>query len=75
LRFGAERAYDAVGHDPRPKLLVLAANDEFRAPEEIEAATNVWTSTRIETVSGASHFFVGRTEQVVTLSRDFVNGL
>jgi uncharacterized protein len=75
LRFGGERAYDAVGHDPRPKLLVLAANDEFRAPEEIEAATNAWASTRIETVSGASHFFVGRTEQVVALARDFVDGL
>jgi alpha/beta superfamily hydrolase len=75
LRFGPERAYDAVGHDPRPKLLVLATNDEFRPPEEIEAATSAWTSTRIETVAGASHFFVGRTEQVVTLARDFVDGL
>ena len=75
LRFRPERAYDAVGHDPRPKLLVLAANDEFRAPAEISAATNAWASTRIETVAGASHFFVGRTERVVTLVGDFVVGL
>jgi uncharacterized protein len=75
LRFRPERAYDAVGNDPRPKLLVLAANDEFRAPAEIEAATSAWTSTRIETVPGASHFFVGRTERVVTLVGDFVDGL
>ncbi|HEY5171279.1 MAG TPA: alpha/beta family hydrolase [Acidimicrobiia bacterium] len=75
LRFGTDRAYDAVAHDARPKLLVLAANDEFRPPEEIEAAASTWASTRVEVVSGASHFFVGRTEQVVTLARDFVNGL
>jgi alpha/beta superfamily hydrolase len=75
LRFRPERAYDAVGNDPRPKLLVLAANDEYRAPAEIEAATSAWTSTRIETVPGASHFFVGRTERVVMLVGDFVDGL
>jgi uncharacterized protein len=75
LRFRPERAYDAVGKDPRPKLLVLAANDEFRSPAEIEATTSAWTSTRIETVLGASHFFVGRTERVVTLVGDFVDGL
>ena len=75
LRFRPERAYDVVGHDPRPKLLVLAANDEFRAPTEISAATSAWASTRIETVAGASHFFVGRTERVVTLVGDFVVGL
>ncbi len=73
LRFRPERAYDAVGHDPRPKLLVLAANDEFRAPPEIEAATSTWISSRIETVAGASHFFVGRTERVITLVAEFVN--
>jgi alpha/beta superfamily hydrolase len=75
LRFRPEGAYDAVGRDPRPKLLVLAANDEFRAPAEIVAATSAWKSTRIETVAGASHFFVGRTERVVTLVGDFVDGL
>jgi alpha/beta superfamily hydrolase len=75
LRFRPERAYEAVGRDPRPKLLVLAANDEFRAPAEIAAATSTWASTRIDTVPGASHFFVGRTERVVTLVADFVGGL
>ncbi len=75
LRFRPERAYDAVGHDRRPKLLVLAANDEFRAPAEIAAATSAWASTRTETVAGASHFFVGRTEHVVALVADFVAGL
>ena len=75
LRFRPAHAYDAVGNDQRPKLLVLAANDEFRAPAEIADATSAWASTRIETVAGASHFFVGRTERVVALVGDFVNGL
>jgi alpha/beta superfamily hydrolase len=75
LRFRAERAYDVVGHDPRPKLLVLAAHDEFRAPEEIVEATRSWEATRIETVAGASHFFVGRTDRVVALVDDFVDEL
>jgi len=75
LRFLPEPAYDAVGNDPRPKQLVLAAHDEFRAPEEIEAATRTWAATRIDIVSGASHFFVGRTERVVTLVDEFVNAI
>jgi len=75
LRFLPQPAYDAVAHDPRPKELVLAAHDEFRAPAEIEAATRDWSSTHVDVVAGASHFFVGRTERVVALVDEFVNGL
>jgi alpha/beta superfamily hydrolase len=75
LRFRPERAYDAVAHDARPKLLALAANDEFRAPAEIEAETAGWTATRIEIVAGASHFFVGRTDRVTQLALEFVDEL
>ncbi len=75
LRFRPEAAYRAVGDDPRPKLLVLAANDEFRAPAEIAAQTRDWTATRLDTIAGASHFFVGRTERVVTLVDGFVDAL
>jgi alpha/beta superfamily hydrolase len=52
--------------DVRPKHLVLAANDEFRAPADIEAAVADWTATTVAVVPGASHFFVGRTDRVVT---------
>jgi alpha/beta superfamily hydrolase len=75
LRFRPEQAYDAVAHDPRPKLLALAAHDEFRAPAEIETETADWVATSIEVVAGASHFFVGRTERVVALAEAFVGGL
>jgi alpha/beta superfamily hydrolase len=73
LRFST--AVHAAGDDPRPKLLVLAQHDEFRAPEEIEAATASWANTRRVVVAGASHFFVGRTERVVDATAGFVADL
>jgi alpha/beta superfamily hydrolase len=75
LRFRPEREYDAVAHDPRPKLLALAAHDEFRAPAEIEEEVAEWSATRVEIVAGASHFFIGRTDRVVELAAGFVDGL
>jgi alpha/beta superfamily hydrolase len=75
LRFRATADYDVVGADPRPKLLVLAAHDEFRTPPEIEDATRDWEATQTEVVAGASHFFIGRTERVVTLAGAFVDDL
>ena len=72
LRFREPGDYAAVGADTRPKLLVLAAHDEFRAPADIEAEVGTWASTRIETIAGASHFFVGRTARVVDLTAEFV---
>jgi uncharacterized protein len=68
LRFRAATDYDRVGADPRPKLLVLAANDEYRSPKEIEAEVAGWSHTRVEIIPGASHFFVGRTDRVVELT-------
>jgi hypothetical protein len=65
LRFRS--GFAAVGADPRPKLILLAGNDEFRAPTEVEAEVAGWTNTRVETIAGASHFFVGRTDRLVEL--------
>jgi len=75
LRFRPAGSYDAVARDPRPKLLVLAAHDEFRTPEEIASEVRDWAATRVEVVAGASHFFVGRTERVVALVGAFVDAL
>jgi hypothetical protein len=63
---------DVVGHDPRPKLLALAQHDEVRSPEEIAADVAGWVNTTIEVVGGASHFFVGATDRLVALTRDYV---
>jgi len=63
LRFLADP--DAVGADPRPKSLILAAHDEFRPPEEVASAVAGWRATEVSVIGGASHFFVGRTDEVV----------
>jgi alpha/beta superfamily hydrolase len=75
LRFRATSDYAPVGNDDRPKLLVLAAHDEFRAPSEIEADVATWTNTRVEIIPGASHFFVGRTDHVVDAVAGFCAAL
>ncbi len=75
LRFRAATDYETVGADPRPKLLILAAHDEFRAPAEIENATQHWNATSTEVVAGASHFFIGRTDRVVAFAGAFVDDL
>jgi alpha/beta superfamily hydrolase len=63
---------DAVRRDTRPKHLVLAERDQVRAPDDLRAATADWTTTTTEVIGGADHFFMGRTERVVTAARDFV---
>jgi alpha/beta superfamily hydrolase len=75
LRFRGASEYQAVGRNPRPKLLILAAHDEFRSPAEIGEETRQWNASRIEIVPGASHFFIGRTERVVALAGAFVDDL
>jgi alpha/beta superfamily hydrolase len=68
LRFRAH----VISDDPRAKFLVLAAHDEFRAPADVEAEVAGWVNTRVTVVPGASHFFVGRTQNVVDLVVDFI---
>jgi alpha/beta superfamily hydrolase len=75
LRFRAAPDYGGVGSDPRPKLLILAAHDEFRSPDEVAADVEAWRATRVEVVAGASHFFVGRADRVVALTTEFVRSL
>jgi alpha/beta superfamily hydrolase len=64
---------DAIGRDPRPKLLALAQHDEVRDPAEVRAATEHWASTEVRVVGGASHFFVGRTDRLVELAAEYVD--
>ncbi len=75
LRFRTLADYHSVGLDTRPKLLILAAHDEFRAPAEVAAEVADWQQTRVEVVAGASHFFVGRADRVVVLTTEFVSDL
>jgi alpha/beta superfamily hydrolase len=70
LRFATDFA--AVAHDARPKQLVLGQHDEFRDPASVVEATEDWIATEIDVISGASDFFVGRTDRVVDAARAYV---
>jgi alpha/beta superfamily hydrolase len=61
LRFRS--SFPAAG-DPRPKHLILAEHDEYRAPAEIQHEVAAWSNTTTAVVPGARHFFVGRTDHV-----------
>ncbi|MBM3673244.1 MAG: alpha/beta hydrolase [Actinobacteria bacterium] len=63
---------DAIGNDPRPKLLVLGEHDDICPSEQARIVTAGWTATTSEVIAGASHFFVGRTDRVVNAVTAFV---
>jgi uncharacterized protein len=65
--------FTPVATDPRPKLLALAEHDEYRAPASVVEAVSGWSSTDVEVVGGASHFFVGRTDRLVALALRYVD--
>lgn len=71
LRYGL--GFETVAVDPRPKLVILAAHDEFRPAAQVGAITAGWTATTTETVAGASHFFVGRTDRLVDLVGEWMS--
>jgi alpha/beta superfamily hydrolase len=73
LRFVTD--VEKTANDPRPKLLVLAERDEIRAPADVQTEVSSWTNTIVKIVPGASHFFIGRTEQLVVNARELVNEL
>lgn len=62
----------AVGADPRPKLLLLGERDEVRPPDDVLTLATTWTNTEVHVIPGASHFFVGRTDHVVSLTVAFL---
>jgi len=66
---------ERVSNDARPKYAVLAQHDEFRPADEAAREIASWRNAEVHVVGGASHFFVGRTEQVVTHALAFVSRL
>jgi len=53
-----------IGGDPRPKGIAAAAHDQWFGPDAIAAATDGWVATAVDIISGADHFFAGRTDAV-----------
>jgi alpha/beta superfamily hydrolase len=75
LRIRPAADYEAVGHDARPKLLIVPEHDEFRSPASATEETADWTATTVETVPGADHFLVGRTHVATRLVSTFAASL
>ena len=73
LRYTTESDLTRITDDPRPKLLALAEHDEVRPATEVAARAEGWTDTDVVVVPGASHFFVGRTDRLVTLALEFAD--
>ena len=69
------RDAEIVGGDPRPKYVVLAQHDEYRDAEEVGGEVARWHNAQSHVVGGASHFFIGRTDQVIAHARAFVRAL
>ncbi len=61
-----------AGVSDRAKLLVVAERDQFRLPQDVLRVTEHWHNTEVLTISGADHFFVGRTDQVIEACGAFV---
>jgi alpha/beta superfamily hydrolase len=70
LRFA--RDPQLVADDTRPKYVVLAQHDEFRDAEEVAREVAGWRDAQSHIVGGASHFFVGRTDNVIAHATAFV---
>jgi hypothetical protein len=66
---------ERVTDDPRPKYVVLAQHDEFRAADEVAREIESWRNASVHVVGGASHFFVGRTDHVIAHALAFVDSL
>ena len=75
LRPGAVEAMEEVARDQRPKVLVVPAHDQFRAPDSAREVVSAWTATRVEVVPGADHFLVGRTARVSELCLDVLRAI
>lgn len=64
-----------AARDPRPKHLIVPEHDQFRPPAAATEATTGWLNTTIDTVAGADHFLLGRTDVLASLVRRRVGDL
>lgn len=70
LRFAAKFA--GLASDSRPKLVLLAANDEVIDNAAARELAPTWPNTELDEVVGASHYFIGRTDAVTAKVQSFV---
>ena len=70
LRFGKPESLELDG---RPKQIVLAAHDEFRDPAWVAERMASWSNLKVDSVAGANHFFVARTEPLIAIVAAFID--
>jgi alpha/beta superfamily hydrolase len=68
MRSGAGRP---IAGDDRPKLVLVAAHDQFCPPEVARQELDGWVATEIEEVPGADHFLAGATGRVADRVADW----
>jgi alpha/beta superfamily hydrolase len=61
--------------DPRPKLVLIAANDEVIDNTPARTLAPTWPNTTVEEIPGASHYFVGRTDRVISQVLEFLKNV
>jgi alpha/beta superfamily hydrolase len=69
------RDFSAVATDARPKYVILGERDTVIDTPAVDATVSGWTNTHVETLSGASHYFVGRTDRLAELAITHVDTL
>jgi alpha/beta superfamily hydrolase len=62
----------AIGDDPRPKAIVAGEHDRFFSPARLQAASADWKETEHTTIAGADHMFVGRCDEIVNESLEWL---
>jgi alpha/beta superfamily hydrolase len=65
----------AGGVDQRPKLVLVAEDDQWTPPARAEALVAGWPNTTLRTLPGADHFLHGATGAVVEAALDWLRGL
>jgi alpha/beta superfamily hydrolase len=62
-----------IGGDPRPKLVLVPAHDQFLAPAAARSAVAGWQAATVEEVASADHFLHGVTGAVAARVVDWLS--
>ena len=74
-RFAASEPCLRVTHDRYYHDVAEPRGHDYDHPDALESEVASWVNTRVETVAGADHFLVGRTDVVERLGVEFVEQL
>jgi alpha/beta superfamily hydrolase len=64
-----------IGSDPRPKEIVVPAQDQFSPPDVVREAVAGWKATTVDELPGSDHFLGGAVGSAVASALDWVTKL